>query len=191
MADRKSDRRPKRLAIPDLDQIALDYLARFATSRKRVEEMLTRRIRKSAHFHGDDPAPLLAAIPAVIAKLERNRFLDDETFAGMKAASLTRRGTSRRQIGAKLAQLGIAAEDRGKAMAGLTEEFGNAEEAAAIAYAKRRRLGPYRARHIAGEQRLEQAKRDLAAMARAGFGFDLAKRVLGGAADIDIEDDAE
>ena len=108
MPDRKTDRRPKRLAISDLDQIALDYLARFATSRKRVEDMLTRRIRKSAHFHGDDPAPLLAAIPGVIAKLERNRFLDDEAFAGMKAASLTRRGTSKRQIGAKLAQLGIA-----------------------------------------------------------------------------------
>ncbi|WP_374650201.1 regulatory protein RecX [Dongia sp.] len=189
MADRKSDRRPKRLSIADLDQIALDYLARFATSRKRVEEMLTRRVRRSAHFHGDDPAPLLAAIPAIIAKLERNRFLDDESFAGMKAASLTRRGTSRRQVGAKLAKLGIDPDARGRAIAGLVDEFGNAEEAAAIAYAKRRRLGRYRARHIAGEQRMEQARRDLAAMARAGFGFDLARRVLG--SDIDIESDAE
>ena len=184
-----TDRRPRRIAIADLDQIALDYLARFATSRKRVEDMLARRIRKSAHFHGDDPAPLLAAVPVVIAKLERNRFLDDESFAGMKAASLTRRGTSRRQVGAKLAQLGIEADARAKAIDGLAEEFGDAEEAAAIAYAKRRRLGRYRARHIAGEQRQEQAKRDLAAMARAGFGFDLARRVLGG--DIDIDSDAE
>ncbi|MDY0873429.1 regulatory protein RecX [Dongia rigui] len=182
-----TERRPKRLAIPDLDQIALDYLARFATSAKRVEDMLTRRIRRSAHFHGDDPAPLLAAIPVVIAKLQRNRFLDDAAFAGMKAASLTRRGTSKRQIGAKLAQLGVAAETRGAAIDGLREEFGNVDEAAAIAYAKRRRLGRYRARHIAGEQRLEQAKRDLAAMARAGFSYDLAKRVLGSGIDIDTE----
>lgn len=184
-----ADRRPKRLAIPDLDQIALDYLARFATSRKRVEDMLTRRIRRSSHFHGDDPAPLLAAVPDVLAKLERHRFLDDAAFAGMKAASLTRRGTSKRQIGAKLAQFGIAAETRGQALEALTEEFGNVDEAAAIAYAKRRRLGRYRARHIAGEQRQEQAKRDLAAMARAGFGFELAKRVLGSGADIEIDGD--
>jgi len=182
-----TDRRPKRLAIQDLDQIALDYLARFATSRKRVEDMLTRRIRRSAHFHDDDPAPLLAAIPAVIAKLERHRFLDDAAFAGMKAASLTRRGTSKRQIEAKLAQFGIAVETRGQALDALAEEFGNVDEAAAIAYAKRRRLGRYRARHIAGEQRLEQAKRDLAAMARAGFSFDLAKRVLGGEVDIEVD----
>jgi regulatory protein len=184
-----ADQRPKRLAIPDLDQIALDYIARFATSAKRVEDMLTRRIRRSAHFHGDDPAPLLAAIPGIIAKLQRHRFLDDAAFAGIKAASLTRRGRSRKQIGAKLAQLGIAAEARGQALDALVEEFGNVDEAAAIAYARRRRLGRYRARHIAGTQRQEQAKRDLAAMARAGFSFDLAKRVLG--SDIDIETEPE
>ena len=182
-----TERRPKRLAIADLDPIALDYLARFATSRKRVEDMLTRRIRRSAHFHGDDPALLLAAIPDVIAKLERNRFLDDAAFAGMKAASLTRRGTSKKQIGAKLALLGIAPETRGQALDALAEEFGNVDESAAIAYAKRRRLGRYRARHIAGEQRQEQAKRDLAAMARAGFSFELAKRVLGSGVDIETE----
>jgi regulatory protein len=183
-----ADRRPRRLAITDLDQIALDYLARFATTKKRVQEMLTRRIRRSAHFHGDDPTEMLAAIPSVIEKLERNRFLDDQAFAGMKAASLTRRGTSRRQIGAKLSQLGITQDMQGTAMEGLVEEFGDTE-AAAIAYAKRRRLGRYRARHIAGEQRLVQAKRDLSAMARAGFSFTLAKRVLGAADDIDIESD--
>jgi regulatory protein len=153
--------------------------------------MLVRRIRKSAHFHGDDPATMLAAVPQVITKLEELRLLDDQAFAGMKAASLTRRGTSRRQIGAKLAQLGIDPEARGTAMAGLTEEFGDVEESAAIAYAKRRRLGRYRARHIAGEQRLVQAKRDLSAMARAGFSFDLAKRVLGAADNIDIDGDEE
>lgn len=192
MTDRKkADKRPTRLAAKDLDQIALDYLARFATTKKRVKDMLVRRIRKSAHFHGDDPAPMLAAIPAVIEKLERNRFLDDQAFAGMKAASLTRRGTSRRQIGAKLAQLGVEPEARGTAMAGLTEEFGNSEEAAAVAYAKRRRLGPYRARHIAGEQRQVQAKRDLSAMARAGFSFDLAKRVLGSGIDADGDIDTD
>jgi regulatory protein len=184
-----ADRRPRRLAITDLDQIALDYLARFATTRKRVQDMLTRRIRRSAHFHGDDPAEMLAAIPAVIEKLERNRFLDDQAFAGMKAASLTRRGTSRKQIGAKLAQLGINQDMQGAAMEGLAAEFGDTEEAAAIAYAKRRRLGRYRARHIAGEQRLVQARRDLSAMARAGFSFALAKRVLGSADDIDIDSD--
>ena len=186
-----AERRPTRLTTKDLEPIALNYLARFATTKKCVHDMLERRIRKSAHFHGDDPAPLLAAIPPIITKLEEKRLLDDQTFAGMKAASLTRRGTSRRQIGAKLAQMGIDREARGAAMAGLTEEFGDAEEAAARSYAKRRRLGRFRARHIAGAQRAAQAKRDLSAMARAGFSFDLAKRVLGAGGDIKMDGEEE
>jgi regulatory protein len=181
----KRDKKPTRLSIGDLETIALDYLARFATSQKRVADMLTRRIRRSAHFHGDDPDAMLAAVPGIIQSLVARKLLDDTAFAGMKAASLTRRGGSRRQVSAKLAQFGLDAATRDQAMTSLTEEFGDTELAAAITYAKRRRLGPYRARHIAGEQRLAQEKRDLSAMARAGFSFALAKRVL--ASDLEIE----
>ena len=180
-------RKPKQLARADLNQIALDYLARFATTRKRMADMLARRIRRSAQAHGDDPAALLAAVPDIVQSLER-KLLDDNAFAGMKAASLTRRGTSRRQVSAKLAGFGLDAATRAQAMENLTEEFGDTELASAIAYAKRRRLGPYRARHIAGEQRLAQEKRDLAAMARAGFAFALAKRVLKSDLEIEAED---
>jgi regulatory protein len=171
-------RKPKRLTRADLGQVALDYLARFATTEKRLRDMLVRRIRRSAAAHGDDPAPLLAAVPEVMQSLVARKLLDDRSFAVMKAASLTRRGTSRRQIGVKLAQLGVDGAVRDAALSNLAEEFGDSELAAALAYAKRRRLGPYRARHIAGAQRLIQEKRDLAAMARAGFSLTLARRIL-------------
>lgn len=181
-------KKPKRLARADLDQIALDYLARFATSAKRLADMLTRRIRRSAQAHGDDPAPLLAAVPEIVQTLVAKRLLDDQAFAGMKAASLTRRGTSRRQVGVKLAQLGLDSATRARAIENLSEEFGESDRAAAIAYAKRRRLGPYRTRHIAGEQRLVQEKRDLAAMARAGFALGLARQVLQSDIEIEVEE---
>lgn len=181
-------RKPTRLTPAQLESIALDYLAQFAASRKRVQEMLQRRIRKSAAAHGDDPAPMLAAVAGVIAALERKHLLDDAAFAGMKAASLTRRGTSRRMVGAKLAQLGVDPAGRSEALAGLEEEFGDTDEAAALNYARRRRLGRFRTRHIVGEQRIAQQRRDLAAMLRAGFAFALARRILE-AADIEGEED--
>ncbi|MBL8710289.1 MAG: RecX family transcriptional regulator [Rhodospirillaceae bacterium] len=182
---KKRDRKPTRVTSGDLETIALDYLARFATSQKRVADMLTRRIRRSAHFHGDDPEPMLAAVPGVIQSLVAKKLLDDAAFAGMKATSLTRRGGSRRQVSAKLAQFGVDSATREGAIAALNEEFGETDLAAAITYAKRRRLGPYRARHIAGAERQAQERRDLAAMARAGFSFALARRVL--QSDIEIE----
>lgn len=181
-------KKPKRLERADLDEVALDYLARFATSAKRMADMLARRIRRSAHAHGDDPAPLLAAVPEIVQSLVARKLLNDEAFAGMKAASLTRRGTSRRQVGVKLAQLGLDSVARARAIENLSEEFGESDRAAAIAYAKRRRLGPYRTRHIAGEQRQTQEKRDLAAMARAGFSLGLARQILQSDIEIEVEE---
>ncbi|MHA1114431.1 MAG: regulatory protein RecX, partial [Alphaproteobacteria bacterium] len=49
-----------------------------------------------------------------------------------------------------------------------------ADLAAAIAYARRRRLGPWRV----AAARAERRERDLAALARAGFNYDLARRVV-------------
>jgi regulatory protein len=63
-------------------------------------------------------------------------------------------------------------------MAGLDEELHTdprqREWKAAIALARRRRLGPYRA----AKDRQECRARDLAAMARAGFDYDVARKVI-------------
>jgi regulatory protein len=49
------------------------------------------------------------------------------------------------------------------------------EEAAAHAFARRRRLGPYRL-----TAREPYRDKDMASLARAGFPFDLVRRVIGG-----------
>ena len=57
------------------------------------------------------------------------------------------------------------------------DEAGGSELAAACALVRRRRLGPYRAEGARAEWR----QKDLATLARAGFGLDLARRVLAAA----------
>ena len=47
----------------------------------------------------------------------------------------------------------------------------------------RRRLGPFRA----APERQERRERDLAALARAGFGYDVARRVIGAETPGDVE----
>jgi regulatory protein len=47
--------------------------------------------------------------------------------------------------------------------------------AAAAAYARRRRLGPFRR---VPEERAERRQKDLAALARRGFGYGVAKQVI-------------
>ena len=62
-------------------------------------------------------------------------------------------------------------------MAGLDQELDTdpqqREWQAAVALARRRRLGPFRKK-----ERKEHRNRDLAAMARGGFDFDLARKVI-------------
>jgi regulatory protein len=173
-------KRIRKLVPADLKDAALHYLGRYAASTARLRLVVTRRIKRSAKANDLDPQPLLEELERVIAMLTRTGVLNDATFAEGRVRSLNRRGGSRRQISAKLAAAGVAREMSATAIAGLEEELPDAEFAAAMAYAKRRRLGIYRAQR---DETPERRRKDLMAMARAGFALDLARRALAGEED--------
>jgi regulatory protein len=138
---------------------------------------MTRRIKGSAKANELDPEPLMQELERVIAMLTRTGLLNDESFAEGRARSLNRRGGSRRQIAAKLFAAGVPRATTAHALASLEGELPDAEFAAAIAYAKRRRLGVHR---TPLDETPERRRKDLMAMARAGFALDLARRALAG-----------
>jgi regulatory protein len=113
--------------------------------------------------------------------------IDDRAFAQTKARSLHRRGTSSRLTRQRLKLAGVDDDTLDKAMAGLDQELDTdprqREWQAAVALARRRRLGPFRQK-----ERQEHRNRDLAAMARGGFDYALAKKVID-AADPDSLDE--
>jgi regulatory protein len=168
-------RPPRRLAPADLKGAALDYLDRFAAPRARLRQVLLRKIRNSVRHHGDDPAPLIAALDDTIQWLEASGFLSDRAYAEARARSLTARGTSRAHIIAKLSAKGVESETARAAVDRLTTEYEEPELEAARRYARRRRLGPYR---TADDARAECRDKDLAAMARAGFAGRVARQII-------------
>ncbi len=168
-------RPPRRLAPADLKGAALDYLDRFAATRARLRQVMLRKIRNSVHAHGDDPAPLVAALDQTVEWLEAQGFLSDRAYAEAKARALTARGTSRVHVIARLASKGVATETAQAAVDRLSMEYEEPELEAARRYARRRRLGPYRG---ADETRAECREKDLAAMARAGFAGRVARQVI-------------
>lgn len=155
-----------------LDNAALHYLGRFASSSGNLRRILLRKLARAAG-EGGDAAEGARLVDELIARYLRNGLLDDRAYAAQAAASLARRGTSRFAIGGKLAQKGVAAELVKETLAALNGGGAN-EIAAACALARRRRLGPYRP---AGA-RAEWRRKDMATLARAGFSLDLARRVL-------------
>jgi regulatory protein len=171
----REKRKPPRLTPANLRQSVLDYLDRFVASTRRLTQVMTRKIRASAAAHDDDPAPLLEALPGIIAGLEKQGVLSDRNLAEAKARAMIRRGGSRAKIMANLAGKGIDVATADAALARMKLEFDDPELDAALAYARRRRLGPFRSDP---ELRLANRQKDLAALARAGFSGGIARRVL-------------
>jgi regulatory protein len=136
---------------------------------------MQRKIKASASAHGDDPAPLMAALPSIIASLAEQGILNDRQLAEAKTRSMIRRGGSRTKIRANLASKGIDAETTGLALERMKLEFDDPDLEAAVAYARRRRLGRFR---IDPDSRAAQLQKDIGAMARAGFAPSLARRAL-------------
>jgi len=155
-----------------MEKAALRHLERYPTSEAQLQRVLKRRVRRELKRDEEaDEAELLGWIPEVVAKCQRLGYLDDARFARDKAKTLRRRGASTRKIRAALKQRGVGGEHID---ASLEEEEGDAELQAARAYARRRRFGPWRRDEADAERR----RKELAAMARAGFGYGVAKRVL-------------
>ncbi len=69
---------------------------------------------------------------------------------------------------------GVGQDDIAAALATIGEAWADSELVAACNHARRRRLGPWRTR---GDRR-EQRQRDLASLARAGFSYPIAARIV-------------
>lgn len=162
-----------------LERAALHYLERYASSVDGLRRVLMRRIDKAAREERCDPQEAAPWVEEVVARFAASGLVDDKVFAEAKAASLRRRGESARRISLKLREKGVDGEI---VTAALEEQDGDdreaAEFAAACRFARRRRLGPMRD----GSERADRRDRDMAALARAGFALDIARRVL------DLED---
>lgn len=150
-------------------QYALHHLERFAATGTTMARVLGNRIRRwqMASDLDDDAkaqaaATARAAIPRVIAALTSAGTLNDAAFAESRTRRLSRTGASRAKIAAHLAARGVAP-------VGETDEL-----AAALAFARRRRLPPFGPALSNPADRLKA----LGALARAGFPRAIAEAAL-------------
>lgn len=161
---------PKTLAPYDaaaLERAALDYAARYATTRAKLATYLRRKLRERG-WAGEGAAP----VEALVQRFSERGYVDDRAFAGARADSLLRRGYGTRRIDAAWRAAGISDEVAGE----LRDRIGEGAEAAAMRYARRKRIGPFAGRAPDPAEK----RRWIAAMARAGHPMDLVLRVLGG-----------
>jgi regulatory protein len=166
-----------------LEKSALAYLERFESSAETLRRVLRRRVERAVREGVGERAEGLALVEATVAKMVRLGLVDDRRFAENKVASLHRAGRSARAIRLRLASKGIDAALVDAAVARRSDDAEHAELEAALALARRRRLGPFRP---AAERDAARAK-DLAALGRAGFSYALARRVVLAASGEELE----
>ena len=178
---------PRKATPKSLENAALYYLQRFSSSSENLRRVLMRRVQRSAHHHDTDPEEGVEVIADLIKRYNEVGLLDDAQFAKARAESLNRRGLSARAIRAKLAEKGVAADLITETLEKLTDEVQNPELTAAVTFARKRRIGPFRE----ADDRTELREKDLAALARAGFNYDMAQKVIEADTIEELEDEIE
>ncbi len=165
---RSGDRPP--LDAAALRDLALRYVGRYATSEAKLRRYLGRKVFERG-WSGEGAPP----IDAVVARLAELGYVDDRVFAEARGRGLTSRGFGPRRVSADLGASGIA-RDLAAEVAASSDPL-----AAAHAFARRRRLGPYDPVGFDPDRRRKQ----FAAMMRAGHGVAETRTVLAGEPDDD------
>lgn len=165
----RSERQPPPpLDAPALQDLALRYVGRYATTAAKLQRYLGRKLWERG-WAGEGSAP----VEAVVARCVSNGYVDDRVFGEAKARGLASKGYGRMRVGQALGAAGIERE--------LAREISGTVDgaAAAEAFARRRRFGPH--------DRLpfdpDRHRKQVAAMLRAGHDMGTVRRVLARAAE--------
>lgn len=139
------------------------YVERFQTTRARLVRLLRHKLRVRGWAEGAPPPDPEAVADRMVVL----GYVDDAAYAGARARGLDRRGFGRARVALALRASGVAPAELEAATAGLDPV------AAAIAFARRKRLGPFGSPADPAGRR-----RHLAMMARAGHPPGLSRAIL-------------
>ena len=156
----------KKITPQRLRNIALYYLKRYETSTANLRQVLRKRVNDYAFYNKEfDKQEAYAWIEDIVADFLRYGYVDDERFAEIKIRDYKQMGKSVRYIKAKLKEKGVNDD----LVEQLLETQDYDELQAALKFAQKKRIGRFRA----ADKQFEYKQKDMAALARAGFSYDV------------------
>jgi regulatory protein len=187
--NRTARQRRQAKAKPPLDAVtlrdlALSYVARFATTGAKLEAYLARKLRERGGAEDDEGRAVEVDIPALVARLIHLGYVDDNAYAQSKSRDLTARGYGRRRVEQALWAAGVEEELRAA-----HEPRASESRLAAVLLARKRGFGPFGQRidrAAAPDQQRAAKEKQIAAMLRAGHDFATARFITDAATPEDI-----
>ncbi len=154
-----------------VERWALTYLDRYAATEAHLTRVLRRRATRGRAPDTYDRELVEGWIEATVARAVGARLVDDQRLATDVAASMHRKGGSRRALQEKLRNKGVPRDISET----ITRERTDDDELTAAAnLARRRSIGPWRRAEVDRDGR----RKELEKLARAGFSYDVARRVI-------------
>ena len=162
-------REPRPIDAAQLQELAVGYAARYATTAAKLRRYLERKLGERVWTPAQAPD-----VVGLVSQITALGYVNDRAYAASKQRDLTARGFGAGRVRGALSAAGVSRDD---VSAVLAPEDGVVADpyVAAVAFARRRRFGPF-AREAAADP--ARRNREMAAMARAGHDFGVARRVL-------------
>jgi regulatory protein len=162
--------RPRR-ALPPLDEgmlneLALRYVDRFATTRAKLQTYLERKVRERGWSGSQQPD-----FHSLASRFAQLGYIDDAAYALSKSRALARKGYGKGRVLKMLRVAGVAEDDSLEA----TEHADQEAVSAALRFAQKRRLGPFAQQQTSDPKQQEKA---LGVLIRAGHNFGLARAIV-------------
>lgn len=151
-------RQPRPLDAAKLEELALAYVARFATSAGKLSAYLSRKLRERGWAGEGAPDP-----SELVGKMVRAGYVDDAAYARARGSGLLRRGYGARRIDETLRAAGIGEEEREDARGSERDR-----RTAALAMARKRGFGPFGPATADPTADPVRREKQIAAMLRAG-----------------------
>ena len=146
---------------------AIYYLSRYSSSKKNLEFILKKKIRRLS-YEKKIRFQLYNEIQIIIEKLEKLNLINDQIFVESKIQSLQYQAKSKNYIKQYLLQKGINKELIERQVSSFYNNNKNLEKENAFKFAKKRNL----------LDNDNDYQKKLSKMARAGFSYDIAKEIL-------------
>ncbi len=166
---------PRPVTASYLRNAAMQYLSTRSASTAMLRQTLERRAKRrlDVKLLADDTRSL---IDKTVADLVALGLVNDAKFAEARAASLVRKGLSRQRITLGLRAKGIDGDTLEQTIATDLDDLTQARR-----FVERKRLGSWRR----GGATPETRDKDLRALARAGFSYQIAAQALAATTDDD------
>ena len=147
---------------------AVDYLSKYDSSKVNLVNILKRKILrlKTTNY---EKRKLINIIENIIIKLEKNKFIDDDRYSSTKILSLSNSGKSKNFIFNYLIKKGVNKSQIQNNLNLVQQDNNNWELNSAKIFAKKKKL----------LEKNQSYEKNLAKMARAGFSYDICKKILG------------